>query len=238
MALRQASAEWGGSGGATAGAGRTGCGPIVEVPRSFLSTLKIEFFSLPQTGLETVLLADRPHRGMECRQTLWMSIAGSAQASSALHCTHDFQSPCPARLFRTLCGRAGQVGDHPRQHRVSRCLRNPHARHEDHRAGEQLDAVGRKCVAFCVAGNRDPQFSRMKPRLFGSCPRHFHARRAIHGPCRLFFARPRAASRSQQTATLNEAFDEGASEARACVEAANRSRVAPNRLTSRPWPLQ
>jgi hypothetical protein len=42
----------------------------VEVPMSFLSTLKAGFFSLPQTGLETALVAGRPHRGMECRQCL------------------------------------------------------------------------------------------------------------------------------------------------------------------------
>ena len=54
------------------------CGPIVEVPRSFLSTLKAELFSLAQARLETALLAGRPHRGMECRQRLWMSIAGSS----------------------------------------------------------------------------------------------------------------------------------------------------------------
>jgi hypothetical protein len=49
----------------------------VEVPKSFLSTLKAGFFSSAQTGLETALLAGRPHRGMECRQRLWMSITGS-----------------------------------------------------------------------------------------------------------------------------------------------------------------
>jgi hypothetical protein len=45
---------------------------------SFLPTLKAGFFSCAQTGLETALLAGRPHRGMECRQTLWMSITGSS----------------------------------------------------------------------------------------------------------------------------------------------------------------
>ena len=78
MALRQATAERGGSRGATAGTDRAGCGPIVEVPRSFLSALKAGFFSPAQTGLETALLAGRPHRGMECRQRLWMSITGSS----------------------------------------------------------------------------------------------------------------------------------------------------------------
>jgi hypothetical protein len=48
------------------------------MPRSFLSTLKAEFFSLAQTGLETALLAGLPSCGMECRQRLWMSITGSS----------------------------------------------------------------------------------------------------------------------------------------------------------------
>jgi hypothetical protein len=50
----------------------------VEVPRCFLSTLKAGFVSSAQTGLETALLAGRRHRGMECRQRMWMSIAGSS----------------------------------------------------------------------------------------------------------------------------------------------------------------
>ena len=59
---------------------------------------------------------------------------------------------------------------------------------------KQLDPIGQNCVAFCVADGLDPLLSRVKPRLFGSCPRHFlHAGRAIHGPCRLFFARHPAA---------------------------------------------
>ena len=70
MALRQVTAERGGPRGATAGTDWAGYGPTVEVPRSVLSTLKVEFFSLAQTGLETALLAGRPHRGMECRQRL------------------------------------------------------------------------------------------------------------------------------------------------------------------------
>jgi len=57
MALRQATAERGGSRGATSGVGRAGCGPIVEVPKSFLSALKAGFVSSAQTGLETALLA-------------------------------------------------------------------------------------------------------------------------------------------------------------------------------------
>jgi hypothetical protein len=78
MALRQASAEQRGSRGATAGTGLAGCDARFEVPRGFLSTLKAGFFSLAQTGLETALLAGRPHRGMECRQRLWMSMSGSS----------------------------------------------------------------------------------------------------------------------------------------------------------------
>jgi hypothetical protein len=50
----------------------------VEVPKSFLSTLKAGIFSSAQTGLETALLAGRPHRGMECRQRLWISMSGSS----------------------------------------------------------------------------------------------------------------------------------------------------------------
>ena len=40
---------------------------MVEVTRSFLSTLKVKFYSLAQTGPETVLLTGRPHRGMGSR---------------------------------------------------------------------------------------------------------------------------------------------------------------------------
>jgi hypothetical protein len=43
---------------------------MVGVPRCFLSTLKAGVFLSAQTGLETALLAGRPHRGMECRQRL------------------------------------------------------------------------------------------------------------------------------------------------------------------------
>jgi len=48
------------------------------VPRSFLGTLEAGFSVLAKTGLETALLAGRPHRGMECRQRLWMSMSGSS----------------------------------------------------------------------------------------------------------------------------------------------------------------
>jgi len=82
MALRQASAERGGLWGAAAGADLAGCDAIVEVPKSFLSTLKAGFFSSAQTGLETALLAGRPHRGMGSRQRLWMSITGSSSGDA------------------------------------------------------------------------------------------------------------------------------------------------------------
>jgi hypothetical protein len=85
---------------------------------------------------------------------------------------HDFQSPCPARLFRNLHSRTGQTSDHARQDSLPRCLWNPHARHKDHCPGQHLYAIGRNCVAFCVALGRDPLISRVKPCLFGSCPRH------------------------------------------------------------------
>ena len=41
-------------------AGRAGCGPIMEVPKSFLSTLKAGLFSSARARLETALLAGRP----------------------------------------------------------------------------------------------------------------------------------------------------------------------------------
>ena len=78
MALRQASAWRGAARGATAGAGWAVCGPTVEAPRNFLSTLKAGFFSSAQTGLETALLTGRPHRDMGSRQRLRMSIPGSS----------------------------------------------------------------------------------------------------------------------------------------------------------------
>jgi hypothetical protein len=56
------------------------------VPKSFLSTLKARFFSSAQTSLETALLAGRPHRGMECRQRLWMSITGSSSIRRLKEC--------------------------------------------------------------------------------------------------------------------------------------------------------
>jgi len=67
MALRQASAERGGSREATAGTDPAGCGSIVEVPRSFLFVLKAGFSRWRRPALKP-LFAGRPHRGMECRQ--------------------------------------------------------------------------------------------------------------------------------------------------------------------------
>jgi len=93
MALRQATAERGGSRGATAGTDRAVCGPIVEAPRIFLSTLKAGFFSSAQASLETALLAGRPHRGMGSRQRLWMSIKGSS--SGCRHHTPRTQQEAP-----------------------------------------------------------------------------------------------------------------------------------------------
>jgi hypothetical protein len=45
----------------------------------------------------------------------------------------------------------GQVGDHPREHRGLLSVGQIYTGHEHHNAGEQLDAVGRNCVAICVA---------------------------------------------------------------------------------------
>ena len=93
----------------------------------------------------------------------------------------------PWRVFRL--GRAlGQTSDHARQDSLPRGLRDIHSGNQDDRPGEHLQAIPRNCVAFCVADGLDPLLSRTKPRLFGSCPRHFlHAGRAVHGPGGLFF---------------------------------------------------
>ena len=82
MALRQATAWRGGSCGATAGAGWAVCGPTVEAPRSFLSTLKAGFVSSAQTGLETALLTGRAHRDTGSRQRLRMSITVSSSGDA------------------------------------------------------------------------------------------------------------------------------------------------------------
>jgi len=58
----------------------------VEVPKSFLSTLKAGFFSSARARLETALLAGRPHRGMGSRQRLWMSITGNSSGEPS----HEF----------------------------------------------------------------------------------------------------------------------------------------------------
>ena len=118
MALRQATAERGGSRGATAGVGRAGCDPIVEVPRRFLSALKAGLVSSAQAGLETALLAGRPHRGMECRQRLWMSLTGSSSIRRLNDCPVE-SGPERARPSRRvargretahLLGERGQIG--------------------------------------------------------------------------------------------------------------------------------
>ena len=44
--------------------------------------LKVEFFSSARARLETALLAGSPHRGMDCRQRLRMSIAGSSSGDA------------------------------------------------------------------------------------------------------------------------------------------------------------
>jgi hypothetical protein len=44
--------------------------------------LKSGFFSLPQTDLETALLAGRPHRGMEGRHKLQISITGRSSGDA------------------------------------------------------------------------------------------------------------------------------------------------------------
>ena len=93
MALRQSSAEQGGSRRATAGTGRAGCEARFEAPKSFLSTLKAGFFPSARARLETALLAGGPHRGMECRQRLWMSITGSS--SGCRHHTPRTQQETP-----------------------------------------------------------------------------------------------------------------------------------------------
>jgi hypothetical protein len=54
------------------------------------------------------------------------------------------QSSSPAKL---TFGGIRKFGSHPSQHCLPRCLRNPHARHKDHRPGEQLDAIARIRVA-------------------------------------------------------------------------------------------
>jgi hypothetical protein len=55
-----------------------------------------------------------------------------------------------------MLGGIRKLGSHPRQHCLPRRLGNPHARHEDHRTGEQLDAISRNRVAFRVADGLDP----------------------------------------------------------------------------------
>jgi hypothetical protein len=54
----------------------------MPLPRSFLATLEAGFSVAAQTGLETALLAGRPHRDMGSRQRLWMSITCSASGDA------------------------------------------------------------------------------------------------------------------------------------------------------------
>ncbi|MCE2728057.1 MAG: hypothetical protein LW698_14995 [Planctomycetaceae bacterium] len=54
----------------------------MEMPRSFLSTLKAGFFSSAQAGLETALPAGLPHRDLGSHQRLWMSITGSSSGDA------------------------------------------------------------------------------------------------------------------------------------------------------------
>ena len=79
---------------------------------------------------------------------------------------------CPARLFQNPRSLTGQLGDHPREHCGPLSLGQIHTGNENHSLGQQLDAISRNRVAFRVAAGRGPSLSRMKPCLFGSCPRH------------------------------------------------------------------
>jgi hypothetical protein len=124
MALRQATAERGGSRGATAGTDRAGCGPIVEVPRCFLSTLKAGFFSSARARLEAALLASRPHRGMGSRQRLdseslcadgkknatpggraavrGAACSGPEDGARSSRAAHQLESRCGSAIGRTI----------------------------------------------------------------------------------------------------------------------------------------
>ena len=71
-----------------------------------------------KTGLETALLTGRPHRGMESRQRLWMSITGSSSIRRLNDCPVE-SGPERARPSRRVaCGREtthllgerGQIG--------------------------------------------------------------------------------------------------------------------------------
>ncbi len=66
----------------------------------FLPTLKAGFFSAAQTGLETALLAGRPHRGMGCRYRLRMSIA--ARSSGDDWKTFRLHSPRHESVLNSL----------------------------------------------------------------------------------------------------------------------------------------
>ena len=145
------------------------------------------------------------------------------------------------------------AGREPCQH----CLQNPLARQDDQCPGEQLDAVGCNCVAFCVAVGHDPLISRATPRLFGSCPRHFtpagpsmvpagcflrgilpRLRKPGHlGPGLLFLGRRPVALKVQHPAKLN-AIDEGRPKLGRASKVRAEIGWLRSRLTNRPWPLQ
>ena len=83
------------------------------------------------------------------------------------------QVSAPARGAGRDLRRRDRLGDHAHEHSGPLGLGQLHTRYEDHRPGQQLDAISHKCVAFCVARNRDPLLSQVKLCLFGSCPRQF-----------------------------------------------------------------
>lgn len=105
--------------------------------------------------------------------------------------------------------------DYPCEHCCPHLLRDRHAGHENDLPGKEFDAIGRKCVASCVAGGGDARISSAKRRLFAFYPRHFTAalpslvracclygpsfgraasrNRAVHGPGGSFSARHSAA---------------------------------------------
>ena len=77
------------------------------VPRRFLSTLESGFSMAVQTGLETALVAGRPHSDMGSRHRLWVSITGSSTrtarriARSSCACTSSPQSVGGPRAGKT-----------------------------------------------------------------------------------------------------------------------------------------
>ncbi len=78
--------------------------------------LTVEFFSLARARLETALLAGRPHRGMECRQRLWMSMSGRKVGRRL--------KDCPVVVDLDELGPVGGRPTGGRDGRRSRCMRN------------------------------------------------------------------------------------------------------------------